>query len=173
MGWHRRGGDERRPGEGVEGSKFEPIYFEDFMLWYQSRTFLEDLLQVTPRSKENREIARELELPIPDVETIRREFSRFDTDGSGHIDRTEFRALLCALLRVKDASDIPPERISRYWLQIDTDQSGEVSFREFVPWYMKFFYQPAGASAMNPSPMSAYYAQLGSGRFNGQTRGSP
>lgn len=136
------------------------------MLWYQAHEFIEDLCVMSPRAKELREIAREYDMPIPDVEDIQKHFDRFDEDRSGHIDREEFTQLLCTLLRVKDPSDLPPDRIHRYWMQIDLDHSGEVSFREFVPWYATYFYVPKGTAADEAvSPMTAYYASFGTGRF--------
>lgn len=58
-------------------------------------------------------------------------FERYDVDGNGLIDETEFGRLLRAL-----GEDTPPETLSLQFAAIDTDGDGAVRFAEFVAWWL-------------------------------------
>lgn len=59
-------------------------------------------------------------------------FKEYDRDGSGVIDRREFRALLAS--GNKDWNRCTDEDISRALKAVDKDGSGTVSFSEFLAW---------------------------------------
>lgn len=61
---------------------------------------------------------------------LRATFKHFDTDGNGHIDRVEFRALMAAL----DA-DMEPEEADIGFEIIDEDGNGTIEFTEFARWW--------------------------------------
>ena len=66
---------------------------------------------------------------------VRREadhFKEFDKDGSGVIDKREFRALLAS--GNKDWSRCSEEDIARALKGVDKDGSGTVSFSEYLAW---------------------------------------
>ena len=42
--------------------------------------------------------------------------------------------MLVFFMKVKNIDDIPAPRIKRFWQEIDIDQSGAVSFSEYVHW---------------------------------------
>jgi Ca2+-binding EF-hand superfamily protein len=70
---------------------------------------------------------------------VKKKFDEFDADGSGEIDHHEFKQMLAFFMRVKNIDDIPEQRVARFWAEIDVDQSGAVSFAEFVGWLAKTF----------------------------------
>merc|ERR1712003_21752 len=87
------------------------------------------------REREIRKVAREQNIPILDVERIRKMFEEFDVDGSDEIEEAEFRHILYRLWNVKDVSDVPVKRLHRLWRELDTDNSGSIGFTEFLVWY--------------------------------------
>ena len=57
------------------------------------------------------------------------EFKKLDTDGSGELDRTEFRQLWKSKFKIRNAS---VSQIDAYFDAFDTDGSGTVDFKEFA-----------------------------------------
>ena len=66
------------------------------------------------------------------AQALRREFDRFDTDGNGVIDETEFGALV-ASLGVK----FTPEQVQIGFTAIDVNGNGGVEFGEFAAWWTR------------------------------------
>jgi calmodulin len=63
---------------------------------------------------------------------LKRDFERYDTDGNGRIDESEFGSLVRALgVNMSDA------RIAVAFQAIDVDGSGTVEFGEFRGWWKK------------------------------------
>ena len=79
-------------------------------------------------------LAKKYKVDIGQMMKIKKKFDEFDVDGSGEIDPEEFKAMIVFFLKVKDISDLPAARVQRFWAEIDVDQSGQVSFAEFVGW---------------------------------------
>ncbi len=61
---------------------------------------------------------------------IRREFDYFDKDGSGQLDKSEFRQLFAIL-----APDSKRKEADEGFAAIDEDSSGSIEFDEFVGWW--------------------------------------
>lgn len=65
-----------------------------------------------------------------DLATTREVFDRYDKDGGGSLDYTEFRAV------IRDLGEKMPDRELRWLMsRIDLDKSGLIEFREFWEWY--------------------------------------
>ncbi|CAD7942596.1 unnamed protein product [Amoebophrya sp. A25] len=112
---------------------------------------------LTDAQLEVRALARKHGIPLGDAETLRLKFEKYDEDRSGHISKDEFSNILAELIRVKVAGDIPQERFNHYWREVDTDQSGEISFEEFLIWYTSI----VKTGALNPK---SFYAAFGKNR---------
>jgi len=97
-------------------------------------------------------------------------FAQFDTDNSGNIEYPEFQLLLCKILDVKNPADVPGDRMSMFWKQVDTTSNGEVDFSEFLVWYRSnFFTGNDGEQASNRSNkghniLKYFYASLATKR---------
>lgn len=115
----------------------EGINFEEYLTWSIQTAYVEDFVVRDPRDKEMRAVAREQGIHINDVEKVRRVFDKFDTDGSGIIDEHEFIEIVYLLMKVREPADISPQKLKRYWREVDTDLSGHVCFKEFLVWYTK------------------------------------
>jgi len=61
---------------------------------------------------------------------IRESFDRFDRDGNGMIDLSEFRELLEAI-----GSDLGRAEVEAAFDTIDTDENGMVDYDEFSKWW--------------------------------------
>jgi len=115
---------------------------------------------------EVRNLARACGIALTDAEKLRQKFDKYDTDGSGLIDKEEFGEILRELMMVKSKSDVPQERFDFYWREIDNDQSGEVDFGEFLTWYQNI----VKTNALNPE---AFYATFGVKRLSRQADTMP
>lgn len=115
----------------------DAIGFEDFLQWSVNTAWTEEMLMPNHEERKLRQLARQQEIPLPDVERIKRIFDHFDTNKSGMIEEEEFRGMVYKLLKVKNTADIPVKRLQRYWREIDLDSGGTISFKEFLIWYRK------------------------------------
>lgn len=104
-----------------------------------------------------RAVAKSVNTDVVRVEKIWRDFNILDEDGSGRLEKDEFKVLIERLLSPgEDDPEVPPKVIEKFWMDVDSDGSGFVSFEEFAAWYVKFF-------ASDASPMEHFYATLGTG----------
>eukprot|EP00931_Biecheleriopsis_adriatica_P089685 TRINITY_DN63774_c0_g1_i1.p1 TRINITY_DN63774_c0_g1~~TRINITY_DN63774_c0_g1_i1.p1 ORF type:complete len:342 (+),score=77.19 TRINITY_DN63774_c0_g1_i1:64-1026(+) len=86
-----------------------------------------------------------------DLDKIQRVFDKYDTDGSGQMDQSEFAEMIVSFIGAKK-EDFSKDRLDKWWREIDADGSGEVDFGEFVEWYIKYF-----GSANSGTPTDAFY----------------
>jgi len=112
------------------------VGFEEFLIWSVKNAFAEEVVVGNERERENRGLARALGFCLLDIERIRRIFEQFDGDGSGCVDKDEFKSLLCHVMKVKHKADIPDITLSRYFREVDVDGSGDIDFEEFTRWYI-------------------------------------
>lgn len=113
------------------------IDFEEYLVWCMSSIFSEDLMVPQTEARRIRQLARELDVSLLQVERVKKVFDKFDADNSGEIDKDEFIQVLCHMMSVKDPSDVSQSMLMRYWREVDCDNSGSVDFEEFLVWYMK------------------------------------
>lgn len=112
----------------------------DFLEWYRANLF--GPIGLANQSAEASLIyglAKEMREMPQTIETLRKRFYEYDTDGSGQIGYDEFVVIMCKLNRVKDESQICENRYQRFWREADTDGSGEIDFEEFCQWYLQNF----------------------------------
>lgn len=118
-----------------------------------------------------REVGIRLGLDTHECEQVWKEFRKWDADGSGILEYSEFEKVLAKLMGATSAAQkqapskeswasvaIPENRMKKFFKEIDQDGSGEINFEEFVSWYARYFLCP------DLSPMEYYYKQLGSGQ---------
>jgi len=76
-------------------------------------------------------------LNLPEIDSIKRSFDKYDRDGSGQIDRNEFRDVVCNLMKVK-SENVSQQQLDRYWIEALGATAGDgISFEEFLDWTMK------------------------------------
>lgn len=115
--------------------------FEEVVRWYVSNLFHHDLMN-TKEGIEIRQLTAECDLEYRGLaESMFQTFKSCDTDGSGAIDKEEFTAAICMLLKIKDPTMLSDSRLTKLWDDADRDKSGEISFVEFLPWYWRNFVQ--------------------------------
>lgn len=113
----------------------EEISFEEFLLWSQTTTFVEETVS-NPRERHLRQLARDHKIDLVQVESLLKAFNAFDTDGSGYIEWEEFRQVVCTMLKVKEPTDISEARLARYWNEADPHHLGKLGFEQFMVWYV-------------------------------------
>lgn len=145
----------------VDGSG--DIDLEEYLLWNHNNAFREDFCGLKESELNLRELARDMDLSFREVEDIRDVFNRFDRDGSGSIDKPEFRQVIMELFKTKNESDVMEARFERYWKEADKTKEGGIELEEFIHWYLKYFKTPDGGADM---PVVHTYAQLGTHRFS-------
>jgi Ca2+-binding EF-hand superfamily protein len=118
------------------------IDVEEFCVWHASASFSEEMV-LNEKDQQIRNISRNVQIPLIDVERFWTAFRKFDTDGSGNIEYEEFTDLLHVLMKVPKGHVLPKERVQSLWRQADADGSGEINFEEFVMFYIqRFGYDP-------------------------------
>lgn len=123
----------------TDPKKHNLVCFDEFLLWTLTCAYTEDYMVASPADRHIRQLARDHKMQLIDVERIKSTFDLFDTDKSNQIERSEFRGLLCKLMKIKNENDISESRLHRYWRELDEDCSGEITFDEFLLWYTKSF----------------------------------
>jgi len=114
------------------------VSFDSFLEWSMSVGWTEEMQSCSSEELDLRRIAREVDMPILDVEKIKKLFDMFDSDHSGQIEEDEFRYIILKLWRVESVKDVPVKTLRRIWRQIDQDGSGKIDFPEFLVWYNTF-----------------------------------
>jgi len=122
------------------------IDFREFVKWYSSNGFSEELL-LSENERWMRKLARRHHISPTYVESIKRHFDKFDSDRSGAIDIEEFCNILHKMLKIPGNLELPETRIQFYWSEIDTDGSGKATFEEFLAWWLKYFEEAKPKSA--------------------------
>lgn len=113
------------------------VSFEEYVVWSMEVAYAEEVLVPNAGERILRNLAREHGFRITDVEKVKVIFDEFDIDGSGNIENEEFFNVIMKLMNVKNPSDVSKKRLQRYWAEVDTDRSGEVTFEEFFLWYTR------------------------------------
>merc|ERR1712118_28003 len=95
--------------------------------------------------KKLREIAKRHNISVIDAGNIKDHFIRYDADGSGAIDKQEFREVVRELLLVGKAKhcDLADNVVDQFWVQADNKRTGEIEFEDFLVW---FYYSGVYAS---------------------------
>lgn len=115
------------------------VNFENFLLWTVETAYSEEVLVPDLAERKIRQLARDSGFCITDVESVKRVFDKFDVDSSGYIEKHEFHHCLFVLMNAKSPSDVSEKKMQRYWREADIDNSGEISFEEFLLWYSRCF----------------------------------
>lgn len=131
------------------------IDFGEFLLWYSSNGFSVDLL-LPDSERQMRKVAKSYNVSLDYIEAIRKSFDQCDEDQSGLVDKQEFEKILHWCLKVPPNCAIPPSRAQDFWTQIDTDGSGQITFNEFLAWWLKCF----GEKQKSEMPFEAFYRQV-------------
>ena len=71
--------------------------------------------------------------PTEKRDALLRLFTRFDTDGDGLVDESEFRQILQTL-----GGDSSDEVLSLEFAVIDTNSDGMVEFQECIEWWLDY-----------------------------------
>ncbi|CAE8637705.1 unnamed protein product [Polarella glacialis] len=121
-----------------------PLEMDKFLSWYKIHMFS----LVAPLTADSgqwdsdvlvKQVAKRHGVREVDIDKIKHTFDRFDTDKSRELGHSEFESMIRILLGVAPTADLPKDRMSRFWKEIDQDGSGGVDFEEFTEWYLKYF----------------------------------
>ncbi|CAE7596025.1 unnamed protein product [Symbiodinium natans] len=103
-------------------------------------------------------VAHRCGLRVSEVDRIYMHFQKFDLDKSGEIEFVEFEAMIKSLIGVSQTTDLPKERLQRFWKEMDTDGNGIVDFGEFTQWYIKYFPTSTMMEDSSGGVLEAFYA---------------
>jgi len=81
------------------------------------------------KKEELRALAGSTAFSIEALQDLHRCFKALDKDGSGELDREEFKKLWQTRFAIRNTS---PAQVDRYFDAFDTDGSGTISFKEFA-----------------------------------------
>lgn len=130
------------------------VDFEDFASFLSRHIFTAEVL-VSPQEKVLRDLGRLHGLRATEVDYYKSCFDKYDSDGSGMLDREEFYMLLEQLLRIPKGQDLSMTRKRMFWSETDVDGSGSVNFSEFMVFYSKYF-----GESSDTSPLEEYYRRI-------------
>lgn len=132
-----------------------PIDSRKFMTWYRDHIFNLQASKAHAESGDDLtlELAKKHHCSCIDLDKVKLKFDHFDVDKSGVIDFQEFEAMMYELLHCHSKSDLPRNRLNRFWHEADIDGNGVIDFEEFTEWYLKYF-----SEASNNGPVEAFYA---------------
>lgn len=124
------------------------LHVDTFLDWYMTNIFTTvahlrgDQKAMAGQALTN-QLCDKFGLASTELDKIKKQFDKYDADGSGFIDSEEFTIMICGFLGAR-TDDISAERLKGWWREIDADGSGEVDFPEFVEWYLKYFSNSGG-----------------------------
>ena len=95
------------------------ISFDEFEKWWKTEDRFKKL-QLTPEESQT-------------LNSAITYFKYFDKDGSGRLDRTEFKSCYADLARHK----LTNKTFEECWEDLDTDKDGLISFNEYVDWLIR------------------------------------
>mmetsp|Transcript_107120 Transcript_107120/g.190325 ORF Transcript_107120/g.190325 Transcript_107120/m.190325 type:complete len:412 (-) Transcript_107120:134-1369(-) len=101
--------------------------------WFHEHQWAEEMMVLDPQERALRQFCRQNRFALPDIETMRENFKKFDVDGSGSIDVKEFRQMLRQLDLWQNMTE---GRAAQLFREVDIDGSGLINFFEFARWYM-------------------------------------
>lgn len=90
-------------------------------------------IEISEEDKYIRKIAQYFNISVLDAEEIKKQFDKVDVDKSESIEKPEFETLVKELNK---GTEVRQKLIDEWWTMIDEDQSGAVSFDEFVKWWI-------------------------------------
>jgi len=114
----------------VANQRTSMINFLEFLQWYAKLTF-------TERSNRTDELATQHGVSLEVVEQVKLAFDQVDSDGSGKIELNEFKRLLSYVMRIPADIELPKSRVAALWMDLDRSGDGQVTFDEFLPWWLK------------------------------------
>ncbi|CAD7972505.1 unnamed protein product [Amoebophrya sp. A25] len=143
----------------MEGGRLDRYRVDNRTLLKQGRPdhktlphFFEEARVISEKEIATRDLAKEHNMPIVEVDKIQVVFDFYDEDGSGEMESEEFFQLLHVLTAGAEMTD---KKRQEYWRQLDSDQSGSVTFDEFLVWYWRFFGAPSMSKMVQSRRMMA------------------
>mmetsp|Transcript_52585 Transcript_52585/g.117892 ORF Transcript_52585/g.117892 Transcript_52585/m.117892 type:complete len:336 (-) Transcript_52585:12-1019(-) len=135
-----------------------PINPKHLMAWYRDNIFSLSNKTSSPGERSDDltlELSKKHQCSCLDLDKVKMQFDSYDLDKSGVIEYGEFELMMRQLLHVSRTSDLPQQRILRFWHELDKDGNGSVDFSEFTEWYLKYF-----ALAQEQGTIEAFYASF-------------
>lgn len=121
----------------------EEVTLDGFVSWYVQNMFkhVTGLLGAKDKCASNAfvsALAKKFGVDTCVIDKIKKDFDRFDTDGSGTLEEEEFKRVLYCVFQAKEG-DLSDNRLRHFWMEIDSDKDGQIEFAEYVKWYLKYF----------------------------------
>jgi hypothetical protein len=135
---------------------------DTFLEWYTANMFTAMVREADGNQGQNLsyELCKKFNTDIITVDKVRKRFDKFDLDGSGTIDYSEFLEMMVFCLKAQSKDDISEDRAQRFWREIDLDGSGEIEFAEFFEWFVKYFNPDEEEMDLSKGPVSKFYASF-------------
>lgn len=119
-----------------EWSKETCLSEDEFLAWYNSRQWSEEIMVPDPLERRVRHFCKKQGYHISDVERVKAAFEKADRDSSGLLDQQEFAACYAGLVGV-DPCEVVESRFRILWEEVDEDHNGTIDLLEFAKWYLR------------------------------------
>jgi Ca2+-binding EF-hand superfamily protein len=148
---------------------------ERFLHYYMTNLFsVIAMLKASPEKAASEKLiarlATDFGVDSTKIDKMWRTFDKYDKDGSGLIDKGEFASMICDMMKVKEPSDMPAQRIDKFWQEIDEDGSGEVDFQEFAQWYLKYFASRSSKDSGSNNLIETFYESFSPDKQRGRVK---
>lgn len=119
-------------------NKDDLLSFQEFAMWMLTQTFAE-CLNIDSKERELRNLAKEYNLSLIQVDKYKRMFEELDEDGSGMIESCEFENLLYKCGNIPRDIGLSATRRQSMWSDADNRMRGSINFEEFLQFNLKYF----------------------------------
>merc|ERR1712176_221660 len=102
------------------------VTFEDFLFWSCLTEYSETMLVTDPQERHLRQLARDHNLPLPEVEHIKDVFDTVNVSKNGIIDEDEFRLVLIDLMRIENPNNVSSKTVHRLWREVNCNMTPQI-----------------------------------------------
>lgn len=113
------------------------VDFERFLLWSFGTELVEERIVPDPQERRLRSLARKHDILPTDIDHIKRIFDKFDVDGRGMLNESNFTQTIHHLVYPQKAEDIGQPSLRRLWMEANTRNESGITFDTFLDWYLR------------------------------------
>lgn len=121
----------------TEQDESERIDFLEFLKWFELYQYKAVDAFMTDSDRHLLDLAQRYKVSLQDVQLIKFQFDKKDTERLGYITYEDFKDILDATLKLSDDLVLPDARVQTYWREMTSGVCcEEVNFENFLHWWL-------------------------------------